>query len=135
MSRVLALVAAPTLESAAGTEFLRVLVALRGVGADVLIVEAGAGAGALSGASPALEFEGERYFVALAADDVAPRRAADLAEEIAAADAVVVLPDPARAGHPPVLMLPRHEKPTLRILADVLQAGQIVIGGPLPTAR
>ena len=125
--RVLALVTAPMLDSAAGTEFLRVLVALRGVGADVHLVEAGSGAGALSGAFPPLEYEGERYVAALAADDVAPRRSPDLAEEIAAADAVVVLPDPARAGIPPVLMLPRHQRPTERMLADVLQAGQIVL--------
>jgi len=128
VTRVLALVAAPSLESPAGTEFLRVLVGLRGAGAEVVLVEAGAGRGALSGAEPALDLDGERWLAALVEDGVAPRGTSDLAAEVAAADAVVLFPDPGRSGRPGVLGLPRHERPSEALLSEVFEAGQLVLG-------
>jgi hypothetical protein len=132
VTRVLALVAAPSLESTAGTEFLRVLVALRAAGADVRLVEAGRGAGALSAADLALELEGERYLAALAEDGVTVGRGDDVPADIGSADAVVVFPDPARSGVPPVHVLSRGANPLAIDVATLLQAGQIVMGSALP---
>ena len=134
MTRVLALVTAPSAESPAGTEFLRVLVALRAAGAEVALAEAGRGAGALTGGDPALEPGGERYLAALADDGVVAARGTDVPAQVAAADVVVVLPDPARPGRPPLLVLPRGERPSERIRKEMLEAGQVVIGSAFPTA-
>jgi len=128
VSRVLALVAAPRADTAAATEFLRVLAAARAVGREVAIVEVGRGVGALSAAEPDLTEEGARTLAALAEDGVVPRGDADPAAEMAAAEAILVLPDPARTGMPPVLRLRRGERPASEAIAALATAGQIVLG-------
>lgn len=126
MSGVLAIVAAPRADGPEGTEFLRVLVALRVCDCPVTLVEAGAGVGVLS-REPDLTVEGERYLDALRGEGVEPRADADLAEALAAADAVVLLPDPSRPRVPALLEIPRGAPVTAETAAELLRAGQVAI--------
>ena len=134
MTRVTAIVAAASIESRAGTEFLRVLTALRAAGVAVRLVEAGAGVGALTGGDPLLEPDGERYVAALAEEGVVAGRGTDVPGAIAEADAVVVLLDPARTGSPPLWVLPTRERPADEDVPAMLQAGQVVLGARFPAS-
>jgi hypothetical protein len=126
--RVLAVFAAPSADAPAATEFLRVLAALRAVRAEVRLVEAGRGVGTLSALEPVLEPDGERYLEALREEGVVPVARADLAAEVAAADSVLVLPDPGRAGAPALLRLPRGGHPPAEAVSAALRAGQVAVG-------
>ena len=123
--RVVAIVAAPP--GTDPTEVLRTAVALRAGGHAVVLAEAGRGAGALADAAP-LSAPAERWLDELDEDGV-PRLAAgdDLAGAIASADALLLLPDPARTGAPPLLPLRRGERPSPDAMAALLSAGQVVL--------
>ena len=131
-SAVVAIVAAPRADTPAGTEFLRVLVALSACGRSVALVEIGRGVGALSD-DAALTTDGSRLLDALAEEGIEPVRADPEAgkavlDAIAAADAVMVLGDPERSGRPALLRLRRGERPTARTLPAIAQAGQVTVG-------
>ncbi len=122
--RVLAMFAAPRADTEEAAEFLRAVGAWRAVGREVALVEIGRGVGVL-GADPGPE--AERWLAALAEDGVAPRRSPDPAGDLASADALMLLPDPCRAGTPPVLRLARGQRPPKIALDGLLLAGQVVI--------
>ncbi len=126
--RVLAIAAAPRADGHEGTEFLRVLVALRACGRDVTLLEAGAGTGSLTGDAD-LSTEGERYLTALREEGVVARASGDdeIAAALAQAEAVVLLPDPSRPGIPPLLRIPKGVRPGPEALADLLRAGQVAV--------
>jgi hypothetical protein len=128
VTRALAVVATPRAEGAAAAEFLRVVAALRAVGAEVDLVETGPGVGALAAARAAgTDDEVVRLLEALAEDGVSPARDADLARAVAAATALLVLSAPQRAGTPPVLRLRRGDAPSAEGLAALAAAGQVVL--------
>jgi hypothetical protein len=128
VSGVLALFASPDGDSDATTELLRVVAALRAVGADVRLVECGKGVGVLSSPERRLSADGERYLAAVAEDGVRPEPGADVGEAIANASALVAALDPARAGLPPVHRLIPGGKPGPGELEAILAAGQVTLG-------
>ena len=130
---ILALFAAPRADTPEATEFLRVLAALRAVGRTVHLVEAGRGAGVLSKAEPALTDEGERYLEALAEDGVVPAAATGAGPDLAGADGLVVLADPARAGVPAFLALGADRIASPPSWTTLLSAGQVVLMAHVPS--
>lgn len=124
---LLAIVARPHLDDAEGTEFLRLLAAVVALDRPLAVLETGRGVGALTGPERALTADGEHYLAALVEEGVAIRtaHAADLADALAAASALVVLPDPDRRATPPVLSLARGRRPSDQDVKDLLSAAQV----------
>lgn len=125
--RNLALVARPHLDDPEGTEFLRLLAAFVALDRPLTVLETGRGVGALTGPDRALSADGEHYLAALVEEGIAIRPAApaDLADALAEASAVLVLPDPDRPATPPVLTLARGRRPSAADVKDLLGAGQV----------
>jgi hypothetical protein len=128
VSAVLALFASPDADAMATTEFLRVVAALRAVGVPVRLVEAGRGVGVLSESEPDLSTDGARYLAALREDGVAPERDANVGAAIESASALLLAPDPARAGTPAHVALARGARPGPGDVETILAAGQVTLG-------
>jgi len=125
---VLALFASPDGDASATTEFLRVVAALRAVGASVRLVECGKGVGVLSSAERALSADGERYLAALGDDGVRAEPDVDVAGAIASASSIVAALDPKRTGLPPLFRLRTGAAPGPGDLEALLAAGQVTLG-------
>jgi len=129
VNRVLALVAAPRLDTPEATEFLRTVAALRALDRPVDLAEIGRGVGALT-KDPVLTPDGDRYLAALAEDGVHPRADLDVSRAVSEAFALLLLPDPVRPGTPAVLRLVRGRALDAAALTALGQAGQVVIDAP-----
>lgn len=126
---IVGVIATAALESRDATEFLRTLAAFVALDLPVRVFEVGRGVGALSGEGRDLEPDGEHYLGALREEGVAVESGDGLARALAAARAVMVLADPARAGVPAVLTLRRGRTPSASELDALVSAGQVRLDG------
>ncbi len=126
---IVGVVATGALDSRDATEFLRTLAAFVALEQRVRVFEVGPGVGALSADGRDLEPDGEHYLGALRDEGVAIEPAGALGPAIAAARAVLVLADPARAGTPAVLTLTRGRAPTAADVEALVSAGQVRLDG------
>lgn len=126
---IVGVIATAALDSRDATEFLRTLAAFVALDLPVRVFEVGPGVGALSGEGRDLEPDGEHYLGALREEGVAVEPGDGLARALAAARAVMVLADPARAGVPAVLTLRRGSPPTAAEMDALVSAGQVRLGG------
>ncbi|MFO0932467.1 MAG: hypothetical protein U1E39_07125 [Planctomycetota bacterium] len=126
---IVGVVATAALGSRDATEYLRTLAAFVALDLPVRVFEVGPGIGALSGDGRDLEPDGEHYLAALRDEGVAIEPGAGLPAALAAARAVLVFADPARAGVPAVLTLRRGRPPTAADVDALVSAGQVRLDG------
>ncbi len=126
MTLFLAVIAAGRLDTAAGTELLRTLAALRALDLPVAMVEVGEGVGALS-RDPELTPDGERFLSVLSQDGIVAQRPEALSDLLPRARAILRLAPASRSGVPAVLAIPRGRAPDEALRAGLSTAGQVVV--------